>query len=177
MSHAYARSSRHEGEQRPDARLFAVASLRPLSRYQYATALRMGSMNPDRFAVSEKAEDLEKQIETQENAARGFAGQIEQPYEGFQIGVTEALLMNNAAQVEKEFLGDSSDSLVGKLKTIENPRELVETAVWTVLNRPPEEQEIKSFEAYLARRADRKVDSCRQLVWALLTSSECRFNY
>ena len=177
MSQAYARSSRHDGEQRPDARLFATASLRPLSRYQYATTLRMGSMNPDRFVVSDKIEELQKQIEAQENAARGFAGQIEQPYDGFQIGVTEALLMNNAEQVEKEFLSDSGDSLVGKLKTIEDSRELVEVAVWTVLNRPPDEQEIKSFEAYLARRVDRKLDSCRQLVWALLTSSECRFNY
>ena len=177
MSQTYARSSRYAGEQRPDVRLFATAVLRPLSRYQYATTLRMGSMNPDRFVVSDKIEELQKQIESQENAARGFAGQIEQPYDGFQIGVTEALLMNNAAQVEKEFLSDSGDSLVGKLKTIADPRELVEAAVWTVLNRPPDEQEIKSFEAYLARRADRKLDSCRQLVWALLTSSECRFNY
>ena len=177
MSQAYARSSRHDGDQRPDARLFATAALRPLSRYQYATTLRMGSMNPDRFVVSDKIEELQKQIESQENAARGFAGQIEQPYDGFQIGVTEALLMNNAEQVEKEFLSDSGESLVGKLKTIEDSRELVEVAVWTVLNRPPDEQEIKSFEAYLARRADRKLDSCRQLVWALLTSSECRFNY
>ena len=177
MSRTYARSSRYTAPARPPARLFAVAPLRPLSRYQYATTLRIGSLNPDRFVVSDNPAEVEKYIESQENAARDFAGLIEQPYAGFQIGVTEALLMNNAVRVEKEFLNDAADSLVGKLKGIDNSREIVETAVWTVLNRPPDEAEIESLVEYLARRADRKLESCRQLVWALLTSSECRFNY
>ena len=38
-------------------------------------------------------------------------------------------------------------------------------------------QEVQLLGEYLRRRQDRPVEACRQLVWALLTSSEFRFNY
>ena len=53
----------------------------------------------------------------------------------------------------------------------------VETAVRTVLCRPPSDEEVKLLGDYLGRREDRRVEACRQIVWALLTSAEFRFNY
>jgi len=49
--------------------------------------------------------------------------------------------------------------------------------VRTVLCRPPTADEIKALDEYLAKRADRPMEAQRQLVWALLNSSEFRFNY
>ena len=46
-----------------------------------------------------------------------------------------------------------------------------------VLCRPATDEEIKLLGDYLDRRKDRPVEGYRQLVWALLTSAEFRFNY
>ena len=69
------------------------------------------------------------------------------------------------------------DRLVGRLKQLKDRREVIDTAVRTVLSRPPRDDEAKVFNEYLHQREDRPADACRQLVWALLTSSEFRFNY
>jgi len=45
------------------------------------------------------------------------------------------------------------------------------------MGRPPADEEIQALTDYLAQRADRPDEARRQMVWALLTSSECRFNY
>jgi hypothetical protein len=177
LSQAYARASRWEQSPRPEADLFAVAALRPLAPMQYGMTLKLGSTSPDQFAADMKSEDLEKRIEGLEGAARGLASNFEQPRGDFQISVSEALLLNNGDKFTGEFLRDAGDSLVGKLKTIEDRRQLVETAAWSVLGRAPDDEEIKLLGEFLDRKGDRKLDACRQLVWAMLTSSECRFNY
>jgi len=66
---------------------------------------------------------------------------------------------------------------LGKLKTIEDPSELIETAVWNVFGRPPSPDEVQVLTEYLAARQDRPAEARRDLIWALLASSECRFNY
>jgi hypothetical protein len=176
LSRAYARSSRWETGDVPPAELFAVASVRPLTPMQLATSLRLATTDPASFANS-KADDLERRLEALENNARGFANSIQQPGENFQIGVSEALLFSNNDQMSKDFLADGGDRLMGRLKQIKDRRELIDLAVRSVLARPPSDEEVKLFEAYLGQREDRPVEACRQLVWALLTSSEFRFNY
>jgi hypothetical protein len=176
LSRAYARSSRWISGDAPPADLFAVASVRPLTPTQLATSLRLATANPASF-TDLNADDLEKRFEAVENSARGFANLIQQPGENFQIGVSEALLFSNNEQVNKELLADTGDRLVGQLKEIKDRKELIDLAVRSVLVRPPSAEELKLFETYLAQREDRGVEACRQLVWALLTSSEFRFNY
>lgn len=174
LSRAYARGSRTEGEP-PSAELFAVAPLRPLTPAQMATSLRLATTDPASLAL--KADELEKRIESLEGSARGFAREIEQPGEDFQVSVTEALLFSNGDRVQREFLADGGDRLVGRLKQSKDPRELVEVAVRNVLSRPPTAEEYRLLDDYLQRRADRPADACRQVVWALLTGSEFRFNH
>jgi hypothetical protein len=178
LSRTYARSSRwDQSSSPPSANLFAVARVRPLSPQQYATSLRLASTNPDVFDASVKPEDVEKRIEGVENSARGLAALFEQPREDFEVSVAEALLLNNSDRVANELLRDAGDSLIGKLKTIDDPQSLVDIAVRTIFNRAPDSEEQKVLEQFVARRSDQRDESRRQLVWALLTSSECRFNY
>jgi hypothetical protein len=91
--------------------------------------------------------------------------------------VTEALLLNNSDRVMKELLRDAGDSLVGKLKAMDDRNAAIETATWSIFNRSPDEEEAEAFSQFLDERSDRPVEAYQQLVWALLTSSECRFNY
>ena len=123
------------------------------------------------------AEQFEQRIGTIEAGAHGFAELIEDPTGDFQISVTEALLLNNSEQVASDFLRDAGDSLVGKLKAIQDTNELIDTAVWNVLLRSPDEEERTALTNFIAQRQENRVGACQHLVWALLTSSECRFNY
>jgi len=176
LSEAYARSSSWDAGERPFPSLFAVANVRPMTPAQYATSLRLASMNPDRFrkAAPDQWNGL---IEGIENQARGLANSFEQPREGFQVSVTEALLLSNNDQVTRELLRDAEDSLIGKLKTLDDVTEVINTAVWNAWSRNPTPDELELLrEFYQSRQGDR-VEACKQLVWVLLTASELRFNY
>jgi hypothetical protein len=176
LSKAYARSSRNDGKQ-PPARSFAVARLRAMTPMQLAASLRIATADPDQLGDKTKPEEVERRLEQFENSARGFADLIEQPRDDFQISVTEALLFSNSDRLQREMLADGRDRLVGKLKETKTPEEAVEVAFRNVLTRAPDAEEKKALVAYLAERRDRPAEAYRQMVWALLTSAEFRFNY
>jgi hypothetical protein len=46
-----------------------------------------------------------------------------------------------------------------------------------VYTRAPEDEELDALDGYLTSRQDRLEESWKQLLWAMLTSSETRFNY
>lgn len=177
LSRAYARSSDWSSNDRPAADLFAVATVRPLSPFQYGMTLRMGSTNPEQFPATLSPEDLDKRLAGVEGAARGLAGQFEQPGDDFQVSIDEALLLSNGDRIDKELLRDGADSLVGKLKSLNKPEEAVDLAGWTVFGRKLAEDERQLMLEYLLKRNDQPANAYRQLVWAMLTSGECRFNY
>ena len=176
-SRAYARSSQWNSNERPPAELFAVAALRPLTPQQYAMTLRMGSTSPEQFPADLPAADVEKRLEGIEGAARGLANSFEQPGQDFQVSIDEALLMTNGERIEKELLRDGRDALVGRLVALNDPAAAVETAGWTVFSRPLVEEEKQLLTEFLLKRNDRPLDGYRQMVWAMLTSGECRFNH
>jgi hypothetical protein len=178
VSQAYSRGSRWEGDgEAPKPKLFAFANVRALTPMQLATSLRLATTDPATLPVGMKAEDLEKRVEGLENSARDFANLIEQPREDFQISVSEALLFSNMDRMQKDFLADNADRLIGRLKQINDPKEAIDLAVRTVLSRSPTNEERKVFNTYFSQRKDRPVEAYRQLVWAMLTSAEFRFNY
>jgi hypothetical protein len=175
MSRAYSRSSRYDTESPPDARLFAVARLKPLTPAQLATSLKIAAADPAAFEG--KPDEVEKKVEQLEAAARGFAALIAQPTDNFQVGVGEALLFSNGDRLMKEFLTDGSGTLLGRLKTMEDPAEAVPFLVKVVYGRPPTDDERKALVAYVEKRSDRPAEAYRQVLWALVTSPEFRFNY
>ncbi|HND52670.1 MAG TPA: DUF1553 domain-containing protein, partial [Pirellulaceae bacterium] len=177
LSKAYGRSSVWESADRPASDLFAVGSIRPLTPFQYGITLRLGSTNPDQFPADAKPEEVEKRLQGIEGAARGLAGSFEQPGADFQVSIDEALLLTNGERIERELLRDSGDSLVGRLKTATDINVALDVAGWTVLGRALNADESVHVRQYIEKRADRPVDAWRQVVWAMLTSSECRFNH
>jgi hypothetical protein len=121
-------------------------------------------------------EALEAKIAPLEERARALAGTLARPGEDYQIGASEALLLSNGPPLG-DLLADGEGRLVGRLARMTDRRELIDLAVRNILARPPDDEEIALLEGYLAARADRPVEACRQLVWSLLTGSEFRFNY
>lgn len=178
LSDAYARSSRWSGKgETPDEEYFAVAIPRVMSPRQYALSLLFATSNPDELTKAMKNKDWAKRRESLGNAAAGFAGQLERPTANYQVSVDEALLFANSKRVENDYLRDSRDKLVGKLKDIKADKTLIETAYLAVLSRKPEAGEVAAFQSYLTKRKARRLDGIRQIVWALITCPEMRFNY
>lgn len=174
LSNAYARASRWEGEKTPPDRLFAVAPVRALTPMQMAASLRLATLDPESLPRDPK--ELEKRLEAVEKSAEKFASLFPQPNEKFQVGVGEAMLFANNEGLQKELL-KGQGTLVARLNTIPDLEKRADLAVRTVLNRPAAADEVQALAEYLSQRADRPEAACQQVVWALLTSAEFRFNH
>jgi hypothetical protein len=177
LSKAYARSSAYEGQRWPPPRSFAVARLRALTPMQLALSLRVATASPDQFPATLKADELDKKMEQLEGAARGLAGSFEQPRDDFQISVSEALLFSNNDRLQRELLADGRDRLLGRVKEAKSAEEGIDLVVRNVLSRPPTAEEKKLLGAYLSKRQARPADGYKQVIWALLSGAEIRFNY
>ena len=177
LSETYSRSSRWPVSERPDRDLFAVANPRALTPRQYGASLRIAAMDPEVFGDDVSHEEIDERFESAERGGERFASGLERPGERFQVSVDEALLFSNDSSVRRELLRDSRDSLVGRLKSIEARDDSIRAAVWAVLSRPTADEEMREIASYLERRGDRSDEGWRQVVWALLTSTEMRFNH
>ena len=175
LSQAYARRSNWDQGPRPEPEWFAVANIKPLSRDQYGHSLKLASLNPDSFTSNEENQNSEQLKRLY--AENKLAQQLDQPVHDFQVSTAEALLFSNSEQIAKELLNDGNKTLVGKLKSLETNQQVVDVACWTILSRPVEAEERSILIAYLVARQDRRGEGIEQLVWALLTSTEFRFNH
>jgi hypothetical protein len=176
MSKAYSRGSRYPTASPPDAKLFAVARLKPLTPMQLATSLKIARTDPAALD-GRKPDEFEKAVEQLEASARDFARLIAAPTDNFQIGVGEALLFSNGDKVMKDVLTDAADSVLGRVKGMREPADAVAYMVKTVHGRPATETEVKALAAYIEARPDRKPEAYRQVLWALVTGPEFRFNH
>lgn len=174
MSDTYSRASKYPSGSHPPEQYFAVARLKPLTPMQLAASLKIAATDPAAFEGL-KADELEKKIEGVENSVRGFASQIAQPTDDFQVGVGEALLFSNSDRVAKEFLTDGDGSLLGRAKATADPKEAIGLMVRAAYNRPATAEELEALTGYVRRRSDRPAEAYRQVLWALLTSAEFRF--
>ncbi len=174
LSQTYARSSRWEGDKLPPEELFAVAQVRPLSPMQMALSARLATL--DQTALPSEPEALAKRLTALEKSAEGWAAYFPQPSDNFQVSVGEALFFANNEKLQKE-LFEASDSLASKLAGEPDLVKRADLAVRTVLSRPARADEVQALTSYMQLRMDRERAACQQIVWALLTSAEFRFNH
>ena len=178
LSQAYARSSHWDSADRPAPELLAVAPVRPLSPLQYGMLLRQAASNPDRFPAELPADEHHKRIQALEAAARGLASSFEYPSGlDFQVSIDEALLLSNGERMQRELLRDDNEGLVGKLKSLDDVNEALDLAAENIFGRSLTEAERTPLRKYVEARADRPLEAWRQVVWAMLTSGENRFNH
>jgi hypothetical protein len=174
LSNAYARSSRWDKGTMPQDKFFAVAQTRPLTPMQMAVSLRVATASQP--AAVNDAAALEKWLAPIEKGAEGLANLFPRPSDNFQVGVGEAMLFANNADLQKQ-LFTGNDNLIAKLLKVPSLEQRADLAVRAVLCRPAQPTERKVLTEYLRRREDRAAAGCQQVVWALLTSAEFRFNH
>jgi hypothetical protein len=173
LSSAYARASRYEGDA-PVEKLLAVALLRPLTPAQMALSLKVATLDPE--SLPRDAAELEKRLLTIEKAAERLAALFPQPGERFQVGVAEAMLFANNEGLQKELL-EGPGTLPARMLQLPELEQRADLAVRTVLSRAPRPEELSALTNYLRQRQDRPAAAAQQIVWALLTSAEFRFNH
>ena len=99
-----------------------------------------------------------------------------QPGADFQATVNQALFFENGGVVQS-LAGPAAGNLTDRLSKVEDLGLLAEELYLSALTRFPSEQERQDVANYLKdRSADRGV-AVGELVWALLSSSEFRFNH
>jgi hypothetical protein len=174
LSKAYSRGSKYDSEAQPPAASFAVARLKPLTPMQMATSLKIATTDPKQWEGL-KPEEFEKRIEQTESSARGFASMIAMPGENFQIGVGEALLFSNGDRVLKEFFTDGGNSLLARMKA--EKENGIELMMRTALGRMPTAEEAKALAQFAESRKERADEARRQMLWAVCTGPEFRFNH
>ncbi len=176
LSDSYARSIRHADASSLAPQWFAVAVPRALTPRQLSLSLRIASANPTKLSGL-PAEDWDSKREQMERQADGLARQLTIPDEEFQVPVTEALWFSNNQWIEQDLFNSSGDRLIGYLKEMTDDQKLVQAATRSVLSREPTEEEQKALTDYLAGRAERRESAIKQIVWALVSSPEFRFNH
>ncbi len=163
-SRAYQLDSRFsEASPKPDAGRFAIARLRPLTRRQLAASLLIatGTNSPSELD-REKIASLESALDPRIVA--------------FQSSADEALFLSNSPTVQKLFKAEGNN-LAGRLAKISDANRLVEEAIRTIFGRDPRPQERQELAAWIESQAGDQSRAAEQLVWALATSAEFRFNH
>jgi hypothetical protein len=119
--------------------------------------------------------ELEATVERSEKDGSSWASSFERPGFDFQVGVEEALMFSNSEKIDKELLGE--DRLLRDLLNLNDSEKMIRAAYRQVLFRAPRPDEVKALRKYVEQRSDRPTDAIRQIVWAMMTSTEFRFNY
>jgi hypothetical protein len=96
--------------------------------------------------------------------------------EDFQATVNQALFFGNGSVVQG-WLAASAGSLTDRLAKTEDGAALAEELYLSILTRLPTQEEKDDVAAYLADRKDDRPAAVGELIWALASSNEFRFNH
>jgi hypothetical protein len=98
------------------------------------------------------------------------------PGDDFQATVNQSLFLGNGSQVDK-WLGAGKGGLAERLTAIDDSAKLAEELYLSVLTRMPAEEEAADVGQYLDGRTEDRAAAIGELVWALVSSTEFRFNH
>ncbi|MEX0727825.1 MAG: DUF1549 domain-containing protein [Planctomycetaceae bacterium] len=99
-----------------------------------------------------------------------------QPQDDFFATAEQALFLANGGTVDG-WLNPAGGNLTERLVQQADAKLFAEELYLAVLTRMPEETEVAEVTQYLADRGEARPSAVKELVWALLTSSEFRFNH
>jgi hypothetical protein len=158
---------------------YVVAKLKPLSPEQLAFALMQatGFTDVQRQALGANPAEAALHARLAPAAApfiTAFGSEPGTP-ENFDARVEQALFLANGTAL-KAWLAPSGTNLTARLLKAATPEALAEELYLSVYTRKPSAEETKLVTDFLAKRTD-KPQATQDLVWALLASTEFRFNH
>jgi len=105
-----------------------------------------------------------------------FGAAAGQPQRGFFATVDQALFFSNGGEV-RSWLAPSQGNLCDRLLKRKDSSALANELYLSVVTREPLPEETAEIERYLAERPKDRPAAVQEIVWALLASSEFRFNH
>lgn len=187
LSQTYQRSSRRPAGTtgpEPKEEQFAVAPLRALSPAQLAWGVMQatGETDVQRVALGDKLneESLHAALVGHEQRfTQLFGGEPGIIPSNFESTADQVLFLANDAGMIA-FLQRKGGNLTDRLLKLseDNPSAIADELYLSTLTRPPSLEDVEEVRTYLAGRtgADRE-EAIRELIWAMITSSEFRFNH
>jgi hypothetical protein len=179
---------------------FAVAPLKPLRPRQFMftimqvtgltdverTALqaaakkKTASPDPDAAKAAAaaliEAELYRQLIPHAEHFVQAYGRPAGQPDTKTDPTLQQALFLSNSSLV-LEWLEPRDGNLVDRLGTLTDSAEIASELYLTVFSRRPSEGETARIVEYLNGRTEDRATALQECVWALLASSEFRFNH
>ena len=181
LTEAYQRDSQTHSEESPESSSYASFNSRPLSPKQYAAVLKFGSLSPEIWRGDEAAQGnllglAEKMTRDSESAAKWF----QRPGDDFYFSVDEALLLSNDEKVMSFLFREGGEDLSRYISNSFNEKNLdskINELYLLAMNRTPSAEELDWVGRYLKERNEEPQKAWKQVIWALLTSTENRFNH
>jgi hypothetical protein len=161
-----------------------IAPLKPLSPEQLAASAMQatGALKPLIAAAEAKHKSSLQTVQTELlTQLRGTFGEFVRHYGGlpgqdFQATVNQALFFGNGGTIDG-WLKASGENLVARLSKQESVAAVADEMYLSILSRSASEKERQEIAAFLKDRASDKPTAIAELAWALLSSSEFRFNH
>ncbi|HUE71855.1 MAG TPA: DUF1549 domain-containing protein [Pirellulaceae bacterium] len=98
------------------------------------------------------------------------------PQTDFFATVDQALFLANGSAV-KGWLAPSGENLTARLLKLEDAKLLAEEMYLSIFARSPSDTEVNEVTQYLASRPNERPQAVQEMAWALLSSTEFRFNH
>ena len=195
LTDAYQRASRRQlPDQVPPP--YAVANLKPMSPEQLAWSVMEATGVVANSAASIEAAHLKKdpkkgpqhvkdpkwREEALHAALKANVDQFVAQFASvggqrtsYDASAKQALFLVNGPLLGK-WLVPNSENLTDRLRKVDDPRELATELYSCALSRLPTDDEVLEIESYLVSAKDRGL-AVQELVWALISSAEFRFNH
>jgi hypothetical protein len=168
LSRAYQLDSRPAGKVAPADEAFARALDKPLTAEQLYRSLLSATANP--VAADGKVAGL-----TEEELRKAFVRQFPDLFvPDYNATLQQAMFLANSPLLEP-LLAPRDGNLSVKLASLPDNPQRVKAAFHSVFGREPDREELKTSSAYLATHPGEPGQ--RQLLWALLTSTEFQVNH
>lgn len=187
-SDAYLRSTRWTtGGERPKESDYATAIMKPLTPDQLTTSIGLATGHFDLLRAKFEREKKNRKIDNvtpaiaralywRERDVQEFAKRFRIGGEGFEASAGQALFLSYNGLMQKQ-LQPSQGNLVERLTKQSDDEQSVREAFLAVLSRPPADDELSRAVEFFSGEDSQRPIRCRELVWAMLCSSEFRFNH
>ncbi|MES2792823.1 MAG: DUF1549 domain-containing protein [Planctomycetota bacterium] len=187
LTKTYQRSSLRTPEQlatpAPDDATFAVAILRPMSAEQLCWSMMQATGIAEIYRVNlganyTEAKRYEQLFGVEQHFVNLFGGEPGKPVKDFEATVEQTLYLSNDAGIQG-WLTPAGANLCQRLLTLP-PTEfkgMADDLYLSCLTRLPTTEEVQEVTAYMADRAETRSVAYQELIWALVTSAEFRFNH
>jgi hypothetical protein len=187
LSKTYQRSSQRTAEQMatpmPEPETFAVAPLRGLTAEQMAWSTLQATGVTENYRVNLGANLTEPKLYeqlsgTEQHFVNLFGGEPGKPTKDFETSIEQTLWLSNDATIQG-WLAASGVNLTQRLAALpqQDMQAISDELYLSCLTRQPTAEDVQDVAAYLADRTDTRPAAYQELVWALVTSAEFRFNH